>query len=66
MNFKKVAQVQDNPSREGEKSSFIEYMLNQESMTQEEALSTCTDLLIGATETVRHAGVFRAQKLLIE
>lgn len=48
----KAIQLQQNPVKEGEKSSFIEYMMNQKSLTQNEALSTVVDMLISATETV--------------
>lgn len=48
----KAIQLQQNPVKEGEKSSFIEYMMNQKSLTKNEALSTVVDMLISATETV--------------
>uniref|UniRef100_A0A8W8N4Z2 Cytochrome P450 10 n=1 Tax=Magallana gigas TaxID=29159 RepID=A0A8W8N4Z2_MAGGI len=48
---KKAAQIRENPAKEGERTPFIEYMMNQESLTEQEALSTCVDLLVGATET---------------
>ncbi|XP_048761818.1 cytochrome P450 10-like [Ostrea edulis] len=55
---KKAAQIQENPTKEGEKMSFIEYMMNQESLTQSEALSTCADLLVGATETTSNGSLW--------
>ncbi|XP_048758643.2 cytochrome P450 10-like [Ostrea edulis] len=48
---KKAIQLQQNPLQEGEKSSFIHYMMNQKSLTENEALSTVVDMLISATET---------------
>ncbi|XP_061192062.1 cytochrome P450 10-like [Saccostrea echinata] len=48
---RKAAEIQKNPTKDGEKSSFIEYMINQESLSEREALSTCVDVLVGATET---------------
>ncbi|XP_061192018.1 cytochrome P450 10-like [Saccostrea echinata] len=48
---KKAALLQQNPPKEGEKSSFLEYMMNQKSLTENEALSTVVDMLISATET---------------
>lgn len=37
----------------GEKSSFVQHIRSQESLSENEALSTVVDLLVGATETVR-------------
>lgn len=52
--IQKADQIRENPAKEGERTPFIEYMMNQESLTKQEALSTCVDLLVGATETVYH------------
>ena len=55
--FKKVEQLEANKStgetaEEPEKVAFLTYMLSQQSLTPEEALSTAVDLLKAATETV--------------
>lgn len=59
----KAIQLQQNPVKEGEKSSFIEYMMNQKSLTQNEALSTVVDMLISATETTSSATVWALYSL---
>ena len=46
-----------------EKVSFLTYMLSQDSLTSDEALSTSVDLLQAATETVRtYTFLFFCQK----
>uniref|UniRef100_K1RVD6 Cytochrome P450 10 n=1 Tax=Magallana gigas TaxID=29159 RepID=K1RVD6_MAGGI len=59
----KAIQLQQNPVKEGEKSSFIEYMMNQKSLTQNEALSTVVDMLISATETTSSATMWALYSL---
>ncbi|XP_052687194.1 cytochrome P450 10-like isoform X1 [Crassostrea angulata] len=39
----------------GEKSSFVQHIRSQESLNENEALSTVVDLLVGATETTSNA-----------
>ncbi|XP_022312941.2 cytochrome P450 10-like [Crassostrea virginica] len=48
---KEALRLEQNPPVEGEKSSFIQYMMSQKSLTENEALSTVVDMLISATET---------------
>lgn len=44
-----------NTDTEGDKVPFLTYMLSQKSLTKDEALSTCVDLLTAATETTSNA-----------
>lgn len=57
--FQITSQIAHKPLK-GVKSSFVHYIRSQESLTENEALSTVVDLLVGATETV---GLFKYCKL---
>ncbi|XP_063428230.1 cytochrome P450 10-like [Mytilus trossulus] len=48
---KKVAQLQTAGTPDDDRVSFLTYLLSQQSLTPDEALSTAVDLLVGATET---------------
>ncbi|XP_061192063.1 cytochrome P450 10-like [Saccostrea echinata] len=49
-----TSKIQGKPQR-GVKSSFVHHIRSQESLTENEALSTVVDLLVGATETTSNA-----------
>ncbi|CAG2253475.1 Cytochrome P450 10 [Mytilus edulis] len=48
---KKVAHLQTAGTQDDDRVSFLTYLLSQQSLTPDEALSTAVDLLVGATET---------------
>lgn len=52
---KDLADTQDLMNEESDSVPFLTYMLSQNSLTKDEAVSTCVDLLTAATETVSNA-----------
>ncbi|OWF55008.1 cytochrome P450 10-like isoform X2 [Mizuhopecten yessoensis] len=55
---KKAKALEGVVPKENEKVSFLTYLMSQESLTPDDALSTAVDLLVGATETTSNGSLW--------